>query len=178
MALDLGLSRQWGGGMGIALSQFIQKLPESFPTREEMKQYLNTHCPDPAIAQYLAAVAKKEIQDASKAANEQDSSEKWTFPFDHSALVKTIEQAHEAPLKEWLMAGADHHIPFLFLHGRTSRVWSIADYEAQKNELQNKFVQFESWEDTGHGLPFEKRALFVERVRAFAKSIKAVKASN
>ena len=155
IAIDIGLTSDWGGGIGVPLANFIQSLPETFPNRAELRTHLFSHCPDPAIAQYLSAVAQKT----------SDSPETWAFPFDHQALVKTIYQAHQAPLKDWLFESLHKKIPFEFLRGANSRVWLKEDYETQKNTLIHPYLKFEEWENCGHGLPFEQRNRFIEYVK-------------
>ena len=161
IAVDIGLQSKWGGGIGMPLADFIRDLPQSFDDRRVMRDYLNSKCPDPAIAQYLAAVAKK-------------VDEAWVFPFDHEALVQTIVQAGEMPVKA-LIIDQIHSIneagvPILALRGANSKVWLKEDYENQKKEMENPLLIFEEWENCGHGLPFEQRLRFIERVREFVNS--------
>jgi N-formylmaleamate deformylase len=161
IAVDIGLTQNWGGGIGIPLARFIEELPESFPDRNAMKAHLVSQCPDPAIAQYLSAVAQLT----------KTQPEVWTFPFDHRALVKTIHQAHEAPLPAWLGEILQAGVPAWFLRGENSKVWLKEDYEAQKQSLRHPLLHFEEWEDCGHGLPFEQRGRFVEFIRKLANSL-------
>jgi pimeloyl-ACP methyl ester carboxylesterase len=158
IAIDIGLTQEWGGGIGIPLAKFIETLPESFHDRKTMKEHLSKHCPDPAIAQYLSAVAQMT----------KSEPETWTFPFDHRALVQTIHQANQAPLSSWLREILDAGVPAWFLRGARSRVWSKEDYESQKAELAHPLLHFEEWENCGHGLPFEQRARMVELIRKLA----------
>lgn len=156
LAVDIGISSAWGGGIGEPLAAFIQQLPRSFPDRTTMRDHLFSQCPDPAIAQYLSAVAQLRA----------GPPDHWEFPFDHEALVRTIRQAHEAPIGEWLRKTLQHDIPCTFLRGADSRVWLKPDYEAQKAEYAHPLLQFEEWENCGHGLPFEQRARFTEALRS------------
>ena len=158
IAVDIGITTAWGGGIGLPLADFIEKLPETFPTKALLREHLFAHCPDPGIAQYLSAVSKK-ISDAP---------ETWAFPFDHLALVKTIHQANEAPLDEWLMKILESGVRVLFLRGANSLVWLKEDYEKQKALFQHPLLSFEEWENAGHGLPFEQREKFIEKIRLFA----------
>jgi pimeloyl-ACP methyl ester carboxylesterase len=167
IAVDLGISEQWGGGVGFPLAEFLKNLPKSFSGRVKMKEYLAQHCPDPSIAQYLSAVAK---QDAPQP--ESPENESWVFPFDHDAVVATIESAHRAPIKSWVQHALDQKIPLLFLHGQNSKVWSKADYAEQKAIWSPRGVMFESWENTSHGLPFEARVAFAKKVAEFANRYK------
>jgi|GEM_PF-626384 len=160
IAVDIGITSEWGGGMGKPLAQFIQNLPESFPDRESMKAHLNAHCPDPSIAQYLSAVAQKHT-----------SLETWSFPFDHPALIQTIHQAHEAPIALWVTHILNAGIPVYFLRGMKSKVWVKEDYENQRKQFQHPMMHFEEWEECGHGLPFEQRARFVDFLKTTASSI-------
>ena len=157
IAVDIGITSQWGGGIGLPLASFIENLPRVFPDRTLLKTYLNEHCPDPSIAQYLGAVAKKT----------SDAPETWVFPFDHEALVQTIYQADEAPLETWLHTILDAGVKTTFLHGANSKVWLKGDYEAQRSRFSHPLLHFEEWENCGHGLPFEQRARFVEFIRNF-----------
>ena len=147
--------------MGVPLAEFLKNLPRRFADRKTMKDYLSLHCPDPSIAQYLSAVALK-------APGEVES---WSFPFDHDALVRTIEQAHEAPREKWTGEILASGIPLFFLRGMNSKVWLKADFEAQKKTLAHPLLHFEEWENCGHGLPFEQRARFVEFVRKTASDL-------
>jgi pimeloyl-ACP methyl ester carboxylesterase len=155
-AIDIGLTSDWGGGIGVPLANFLQNLPETFSSRPELRSHLFTHCPDPAIAQYLAAVSQKT----------SETPEIWGFPFDHEALVKTIYQAHQAPLKDWLFECLGKGVPFEFLRGSNSRVWLKEDYETQKQTLQHPLLKFEEWENCGHGLPFEQRNRFIDHLKS------------
>jgi pimeloyl-ACP methyl ester carboxylesterase len=163
IAVDIGITSNWGGGMGAPLAKFIQRLPESFPDRSSLKAYLHAHCPDPAMAQYLSAVA---IASSS-------GTESWSFPFDHNALILTIDQAHEAPLESWVSEILKAQVPIHLLRGMNSKVWLKQEYEAQKKSLSHPLLHFEEWENCGHGLPFEQRNRFVEYVRTSAKTLLA-----
>jgi pimeloyl-ACP methyl ester carboxylesterase len=121
-----------------------------------MREYLFSHCPDPAIAQYLSAVAQLRA----------GPPEAWEFPFDHEALVRTIHQAHEAPIGAWLRHALANGIPCLFLRGERSKVWLKPDYESQKKEYAHPLLRFEEWEECGHGLPFEQRLRFNGALKA------------
>jgi pimeloyl-ACP methyl ester carboxylesterase len=158
VAIDIGVSPDWGGGIGIPLANFIRNLPESFPDRPSMRTRLVADCPDPAIAQYLCAVAQKTAT----------IPESWRFPFDREALVKTIFQAHQAPLREWLVSALSNGVPVRFLRGASSKVWMKEDYEALKRSLQHPLLSLEEWENCGHGLPFEQRNRLIALLRETA----------
>lgn len=158
IAVDLGVSQQWGGGMGLPLAQFLKNLPEEFPSRKSLQEYVLSQCPDSSIARYLIAVSYA-----------VPNSTVYRFPFLHQALVKTIEEAHHSPMEDWVKQAQAQGISLLFLQGKNSKVWSETDYLQQKQRLEGAFAFgsrtiFESWPDCGHGLPFEKREAFVERV--------------
>jgi pimeloyl-ACP methyl ester carboxylesterase len=161
ISVDIGLQSKWGGGIGEPLANFIRDLPETFSDRASMRDYLFANCPDQSIAQYLSAVARKV----------GDSPETWVFPFNHEALVQTILQADEAPIAEWVHRICNAGIPFLALRGENSKVWLKRDYEDQKISLAHANLTFEEWKDCGHGLPFEQRPKFIERIRAFTGMI-------
>jgi pimeloyl-ACP methyl ester carboxylesterase len=150
LAVDIGISSAWGGGIGEPLATFISRLPRSFPDRTTLREHLFSQCPDPAIAQYLSAVAQLRA----------GPPEHWEFPFDHDALIRTIHQAHEAPIGQWLRRTLENGIPCLFLRGERSKVWFKPDYEKQKAEYSHPLLKFEEWEDCGHGIPFEQRLRF------------------
>ena len=160
IAVDIGITTHWGGGIGLPLADFIEKLPETFSNRATMRAYLMENCPDPAIAQYLSAVSQRT----------SENPEIWKFPFDHQALVKTIHEANEAPLDEWLKEILRHQIPCTFLRGMNSKVWSKQDFEDQKLKYQHPLLEFQEWENCGHGLPFEQRQRFVELIKAKVNS--------
>jgi esterase len=157
IAVDIGISSEWGGGIGLPLATFLEALPRTFPNRNSMKEHLARECPDPAIAQYLSAVAKK-ISDAP---------ETWNFPFDHEALVETIHDANEAPLEQWVKEIEAAEVHMSFLRGENSRVWLKEDYETQRAKFASPLLTFEEWPNCGHGLPFEQRTKFVEYVKNF-----------
>ena len=161
IAVDIGISDTWGGGIGLPLAQFLENLPESFPSRTELKSYLIQHCPDASIAQYLSAVAKNSPFSQSL------TTENWIFPFDHSALVETIHQANDAKIEANLAKILQAEIKVLFLRGANSKVWLKEDYELQKIKFKHAFLAFEEWENCGHGFPFEQRGRLIEKIRSF-----------
>lgn len=156
IAVDIGISQNWGGGVGLPLAEFIEKLPRTFPTRNSLKEYVFAHCPDPAIAAYLHAVAKKD-EDAVE--------ETWVFPFEHENLVETIHKANLAPIGEWVTQICDAGVKVTFLRGERSKVWLKEDYEEQRVKYAHPNLEFQEWENCGHGLPFEQRAKFVELIK-------------
>jgi pimeloyl-ACP methyl ester carboxylesterase len=165
IAVDISITSAWGGGIGIPLANFLENLPASFFDRTTLRDYLYAHCPDPSIAQYLTAVAVK------SANTDPDTlttfPERWTFPFDVQALVKTVHAANDAKIEDWVMNILNAGIPILFLRGMDSKVWLKEDYEKQKLKFQHPLLTFEEWPNCGHGLPFEQRVKFTERVKQF-----------
>jgi pimeloyl-ACP methyl ester carboxylesterase len=157
--VDLGMDGLAGGGLGETLGSFIRKLPERFETREQARAYMNAHCPDASIAQYLMAVS---------VAGPADAGGGIQFPFDHAALVRTIEAARGTSLRAWVEAAGSRGTPVLALRGARSQVWSKQDFESDRSRLPPGLpVRFEEVEGAGHGLPFEKRAEFIARLVRF-----------
>lgn len=159
--VDLGFAGPAGGGLGDNLAHFLRILPEGFPSRAEARTFMNDHCPDPSMAQYLMAVS----------VSKPDGS--ITFPFDHPALIQTLEAVRDSSIRDWLRELAQAGMPVLALRGGTSTVWSKADFEKEKAAFGDlPQMQFKEVEGTGHGLPFEKRAEFLSIVQAFFKEKK------
>jgi pimeloyl-ACP methyl ester carboxylesterase len=149
--IDLGLTGAAGGGIGEILSLFLEKLPPTFPTRGEARDFLALHCPDPSIAQYLLAVSPINLK-----------SGELTFPFQREALLRTIHQAlHRETAPDVRKFSLSTGRPVKVLHGATSRVYETDAYlrdQASFQDLEN--VEFKEFSGTGHGLPFEKRSEF------------------
>lgn len=158
--VDLGFSGVAGGGIGEALATFLGDLPSRFSSRNEAKAFLAVHCPDPSIAQYLLAVARVHLKDGS-----------ITFPFDQSALLKTIEASRKSETGPWMESFArETGRPVYVLRGAVSGVYKKSEYEAEKvayAELPN--IQFLEIEGASHGLPYEKRAEFVRLLRKWIR---------
>jgi pimeloyl-ACP methyl ester carboxylesterase len=151
--IDLGFSGVAGGGLGEGLASFLRKLPQRFPDRESARAFMAAECPDPSIAQYLMAVSVRlptgELE----------------FPFDHSALIATIDAARDAPVRTWVRELASRGMPILVLRGERSLVWSLEEFETEREALKaSPSVTFEVFAGASHGLPFEKRPEFVARV--------------
>lgn len=168
--VDLGLSGAAGGGLGLELAQFIQTLPEGFANRAQARELLNANCPDPAIAQYLLAVltpAPASVVGLPASAVEGKGGA-LVFPFDRSALIQTIQGAGHTSVHRWLDDWARKTgRPAILLRGAQSRVWSRADYEKERHQLAGvSNIQFQEWENCGHGLPFECRSRLVDLIRA------------
>lgn len=160
--VDLGLEGLAGGGLGEGLARFIRILPESFPSREAARSFMSENCPDGSIAQYLMAVSVARPADAGGGI---------TFPFDHSALLSTIEAARGTSIRHWVIETARRGIPVLLLRGERSQVWSREDFEAAKRELTSvPGVELQEIQGAGHGLPFEKRAEFTALIRQFSQA--------
>lgn len=155
--VDLGFSGVAGGGLGENLATFLRILPMEFQTREAARTFMDTRCPDPAIAQYLMAVSTR-TQEGH-----------LTFPFDRSALIQTIEAARDASVRKWVEALAARGVPIWVLRGAQSLVWSRAEFESERVHFaQFPNVRFLEVEGAGHGLPFEKRQQFTQILREFA----------
>ncbi|MBC7387106.1 MAG: alpha/beta hydrolase [Cryobacterium sp.] len=154
--VDLGFSGLAGGGIGDALKVFLKDLPNHFPTRAAAKEFLAVRCPDPAIAQYLLAVARVHLKDGS-----------ITFPFDQSALLKTIEDSRGVAVGPWMEEFArETGKPVYILRGERSEVYVRSDFEAdQKRYASLPNIHFLEMAGTGHGMPFEKRLDFVALIR-------------
>ena len=157
--IDLGFSGVAGGGLGDGLALFLRKLPVRFASREEARAFMATECPDPSIAQYLMAVSVRE------------SNGQVTFPFDSGALIQTITAARDASVRTWVRELGTRGLPILVLRGARSLVWTQDAYEDERRQFADlPSVQFEEFADAGHGLPFEKRAAFVERLKGWIAS--------
>lgn len=158
--IDLGFSGVAGGGLGEGLARFIQILPPGFPDRAQARSFMESHCPDPAIAQYLMAVAQPV----------KVGSPEITFPFDHSALIQTIESARDSSVRKWVEVLGEKGMPIRVLRGAKSLVWSHEEYEFEKAHFQKyPSVEFLEVEDAGHGLPFEKRQWLSQMIEDFCK---------
>jgi pimeloyl-ACP methyl ester carboxylesterase len=163
--VDLGLAGPAGGGLGQPLADFLREMPMQFPSREAARTYLQTQCPDASIAQYLMAVATPGTPSVPQnPATPGSQPTSLTFPFDREALLKTLAAAENSSIRDWIPAILDYPIPILALRGETSRVWSAEEYEKEKARFAaSPSLTFEVFHGTGHGLPFEKRAQFIER---------------
>ncbi len=154
--VDLGFSGIAGGGVGEALATFLRDLPPSFPSRAQARTFLDLRCPDPAITQYLLAVSR--IDPATGT---------LTFPFDHAALLKTVEASRGNEAGPWLESFARETArPVYVLRGERSEVYPVSEFAAERSRygsLPN--VKFLEMAGTGHGLPFEKRLEFVALLR-------------
>jgi len=156
--IDLGFDGIAGGGLGNNLYKLLKDLPTRFDSRDAAKNYLELNSPDPAISQYLMAV--------SIADNPKDLSGALSFPFDKDALLKTIENAKGVSLSDWIKEFGEKGLSTLILRGAESKVWSKSEYKSEKAKFNSySSLLFEEFEGAGHGLPFEKRLLFVERIK-------------
>jgi pimeloyl-ACP methyl ester carboxylesterase len=155
--VDTHLSSAAGGSLGTSFEDFLIKLPPEFSSREAAGQFLDTECPDPSIGAYLKACLIPAADDRTR----------LVFPFQKEALLKTYRASQLSPVFESLEKAREQGVPVLALRGAKSLVWPLRDYEEAVRRLEPHGVQFETFADTGHGLPFEKRKEFVERVREF-----------
>lgn len=154
--VDLGFSGVAGGGLGDGLAQFLKKLPLQFSSREEAKTFMAAYCPDPSIAQYLMAVSMKDTQG------------QIYFPFDHGALIQTIEAARDVSVRGWIQELGEKEKPILVLRGEKSLVWSHEEFEKEKKTFAHlPSVVFKEVPNAGHGLPFEQRTLFLATIQDF-----------
>ena len=154
--VDLGFAGSAGGGLGITLAHFLKILPEKFPSRKEAKDFMHSHCPDPSIARYLLAVSTLH------------SDGQITFPFDHSALIQTIEEAEDFSLRDWLRDLGSKEIPILTLRGKKSLVWSKEQFDGERETFsKQKTFFFKEVDEAGHGLPFEQRNTFLSIIQEF-----------
>lgn len=155
--VDLGFQGLAGGGFGENLSALLKLLPMQFKSRAAARDFLEKHSPDASITQYLLAVSQPVRKD-------QPSGE-ITFPFDRESLLETVEGARNTSLRSWVQEFDAHKIPTLALRGGESRVWSKSDFEEEKKLFSDySHVVFEEMPGAGHGLPFEKRKEFCERL--------------
>lgn len=154
--VDLGFTGVAGGGIGEALSTFLRDLPTSFVSRAEARAFLDARCPDPSIAQYLMAVSRVDLKTGV-----------LTFPFDHEALLKTVEASRGTEAGPWLEEFArTTGRPVYVLRGAESRVYKSSEYESERARYGAlPGVHFLEIPDAGHGLPFEKRPEFVAMIR-------------
>ncbi len=159
--IDLGFSGPAGGGLGQGLYDFLQILPMEFETREAARAFMNERCPDPSIAQYLMAVSVVGVD------------RRLVFPFDKAALLETLNAARDASVRKWVRDLGARGLPILVLRGAKSLVWKREEFEAERAAFGDlPSVVFEEFPETGHGLPFERRVEFVERVKRFVSEAK------
>jgi pimeloyl-ACP methyl ester carboxylesterase len=165
--VDLGFSGPAGGGLGDGLAGFLKVLPLGFSSRSEAREFMATHCPDPSIAQYLMAVSVA------------DAEGRVSFPFDHGALIQTIEAARDVSVREWIWAAGKRGLPVLVLRGGLSRVWSHEEFLHEQEALREfPSILFEEFPQASHGLPFEQRLAFVARLKAFFDSVEPSSAGH
>jgi pimeloyl-ACP methyl ester carboxylesterase len=157
--VDLGFSGAAGGGLGDELSNFLKILPDSFASRTQAREFMAKNCPDPSIAQYLLAVSLS-AEDGT-----------LSFPFDHPALIQTIEAVRDFSVRPWVQSRAEAGMPTLVLRGMNSLVWSHEEFESERTQFKDfPSVVFKEVEGAGHGLPFEKRLEFVKLIQEFLNS--------
>lgn len=151
--IDLSLFGRAGGGIGEILELFLDKLPPTFPSRNEARNFLNIHCPDPAIALYLLAVSQ--IDPATG---------QLTFPFQKDALLKIIQQALSQQTGDFVREfSLKSNKPVYVLRGEKSLVYTREAFELDQKKMHDlSNVHFIEFSKAGHGLPFEKRVEFCE----------------
>jgi len=153
--VDLGFEGLAGGGFGENLSNFLKKLPPSFSSRADARAFMDQNSPDSSITQYLMAVGK--IQNGT-----------FYFPFDHNALIQTLSEARSFSIRPWVSEAAQKNIPVLILRGEKTSVWTHQEFLNEK-ELFKDFpkITFIEIQSAGHGLPFEKKKVFLELLNQF-----------
>ena len=154
--VDLGLAGPAGGGLNDRLATFLGQLPDTFSSRLEARAFMEAHAPDRAMAQYLMAV--------SVTSPHGDVS----FPFDRASLIQTLQDARSTDLHAWIRDLGARGMPILFLRGGNSSVWSRQEFEQERrrySDLPN--LRFEEIAGAGHGLPFEKKKEFTEKLVKF-----------
>ena len=153
--IDLGFGEMTSRGLGLGLHTFLQSVPERFESRNAAREYLEENCPDSSIGQYLSAVLVSQKEGVA-------------FPFSKEALLATIETAEDVSIGNWLRQAGQANLPVWILRGSTSRVWPKEEYEKEKAEFSAfRSIRCEEVEGAGHGIPFEKRPWFVDRLRDF-----------
>ena len=178
--IDLGFSGMAGGGLGNNLAQFLKRVPPRFASRQAARDFMNEHCPDPAIGQYLMAVLVKSPEasgagnmngatdaespmpsnDAKDSRDSKNSKEHYFFPFDQKALIQTIETAGTTTVRDSLLDLAQHQMPVLVLRGQKSLVWAKEEYEKERQFFKDcSSLEFSEIPNAGHGLPFEQRQI-------------------
>ena len=165
--IDVGFTSATGGSIGKPLFDFLDRLPQSFNSRNEARDYLNKNCPDPAMGLYLLAVLS--MHSTTTSASSQ-APRPWTFPFDRNAMTEILKAAQTPPIRPWIKEATEKGIPVLALRGQTSSVWLKTHFEEEKNIFEhNPMISLEEFAGAGHGLPFEKRSEFVARLIRFIK---------
>lgn len=154
--IDLGFYGQAGGGLGTTLSQFLKILPETFSSRNEAREFMERHCPDPSIGRYLMAVS----------ALRPDGS--LYFPFQHDALISTIEAVDGFSIRPWIEALLKRGVRILALRGEKSLVWSQKEYDEEVQYFSSySNMIFRVVAGASHGLPFEKRGELLQLIQEF-----------
>ena len=91
-----------------------------------------------------------------------------SFPFDKGALIETIHSARGLLGPHLGSEASSRGMPVLVLRGSNSLVWSHDEFEVERAaSAAYPSIRFEEFPGAGHGLPFEKRAEFIERLKAF-----------
>ncbi len=154
--IDIGLSGNLGSSIGARLRPILSSLPLEFESRALARQWLNENLPDPSIAQYLLAVMVP--HPSVKGA--------MIFPFDRAFLLKTIDASVTHSYKNWMLDYAKTGKPAYLLRGDQSQVWSYESFLQDQDDFKAySNIHFENWEETGHGLPFDKRKELVSKLK-------------
>ncbi len=167
--IDLGFDGPAGGGLGSTLASFLAVLPLEFEKRSDLKNHLERHCPDPAIAQYLIAVSTPigSLPNNLKTVEKFDGP--YGFPFDRDALIQTIRASTAMPTREYLRQWGKCDKPAYILRGEKSSVWTHEEFLTEQTFF-SEFAHFHfiEWSQCGHGLPFEKKkelAMLIKSIR-------------
>jgi pimeloyl-ACP methyl ester carboxylesterase len=142
------------------LSGFLRQMPHTFANFDIARAWLKEHSPDLSIAQYVTAVLIKQSDETIK------------VPFQVDNLVQIIEEAKDSHPGDWMRTiGEKTPLPTLAFRGKKSQLWTDYIFARDKQSLEGiKNLEFIEVDDATHGLPFEKKELFVQKVEAFIKS--------
>ncbi|MBI4926043.1 MAG: alpha/beta hydrolase [Bdellovibrio sp.] len=160
--IDLSLSLSKEKTLESSLVQFLTQLPMQFRTRKEAKTYLETNSPDPSVKQYLLAVSIT------------NDTGQITFPFDKQAIIQTLNAVQQYAFSAWSAQVVEElgkkNKPIMILRGAHSGVFTSAMFQHDKEYFKRySSIHFKEFQDTGHGLPFEKRLEFLEVIKKFMK---------
>ena len=135
--------------------ELLRALPDVFPSRSQLRRELTQRGCDPVMVQYVMAVSRFDR-----------TTSLWSLPFDRHAGEQVLLQARE--VRTWLLAAGEARCPVLLLRGGNSTVWSALDFACEQERFARyPTLQFETVAGADHGLPFQRRLWFCERVRRF-----------
>jgi len=140
--------------------EFLKDLPLRFPSLDLAMVHLQEHCPDPSS---IGILSQSYLQ---KTNGEME------LQFDKDAILKTFDALPSFPFAESLHLLGRRKKPVLIVRGGQSPFWSAEDWEKSKQNFgaypSFKFIEVKT---AGHGLPFEKEALFLKEVLSFIREI-------